>query len=393
MRILHVAKYYPPAFGGMETAVASMAEGVAAKGHEVVVLVHAEDGDTTPRHPAPGVTVIRAPYRLAVGTMAISLSYACLYRKWRNWADVVHVHAPNPVADLLIALWPPKAPIVITWHTDIVRQKRLKHVVAPFAHALCRRAAAIHCSAEFVRRHSTFLPPYLGKTKVIPFGLSVDAFIKAATDNATQEATRAARGGRYALAVGRLVYYKGFDVLLHAVAELPDLRLVIIGEGPMRADLEGMIATLGLGSRVSLLGSVSDADLAAHYAAADLFVLSSTHRSETFAFVQVEAMAAGLPVINTNLPTGVPDVSLDGITGITVPPGDQKALAEALHRLWTDSALRARLGAAGRERAVTVYSAPAASERFTELYETLRSNAVPADPADGSRSLKPARKQ
>lgn len=393
MRILHVAKYYPPAFGGMETAVASMAEGVAAKGHEVVVLVHAEDGDTAPRYPAPGVTVIRAPYRLAVGTMAISLSYARLYRKWRNWADVVHVHTPNPVADLLIALWPPKAPIVITWHTDIVRQKRLKHLVAPFAHALCRRAAAIHCSAEFVRRHSTFLPPYMDKTKVIPFGLSVDAFVRAAGDEATKEATRASRGGRFALAVGRLVYYKGFDVLLAAVADLPDLRLVIIGEGPMRPELEAKIAELGLAARVSLLGAVSDADLAAHYGAAELFVLSSTHRSETFALVQVEAMAAGLPVINTSLPTGVPDVSLDGVTGITVTPGDQAALTDALDRLWTDSALRAHLGAAGRERALQVYSAQAAADRFTALYEALPLNAARAHPSDESIPPSPVTKQ
>lgn len=393
MRILHVAKYYPPAFGGMETAVATMAEGAAAKGHEVIVLVHAEDGDTAPRYPAPGVTVLRAPYRLAVGTMAISLSYARLYRKWRNWADVVHVHTPNPVADVLIALWPPKAPIVITWHTDIVRQKRLKHVVAPFAHALCRRAAAIHCSAEFIRRHSTFLPPYLGKTQVIPFGLSVDAFIQAAADESAKQATQAARGGRFALAVGRLVYYKGFDVLLKAAADLPDLRLVIIGEGPLRNELQGMIDTLGLGERVSLLGAVSDADLAAHYAAADLFVLSSTHRSETFALVQVEAMAAGLPVINTNLPTGVPDVSLDGITGITVPPGDQAALTDALQRLWSDAPLRARFGAAGRERAVTVYSAPAAAERFTALYEAVRSDAALVRPSDESQSPVPVGKR
>lgn len=372
MRILHVAKFYPPAFGGMETVVASMAEGAAALGHEVTVLVHADDGDAAPRTPVPGVTVLRAPYRFAVGTMAISPAYASLYREWRHWADVVHVHAPNPVADLLIALWPPKAPLVVTWHSDIVRQKLLKHLVTPLAHALCRRAAAIHCSAEFIRRDSTFLPPYRNKISVIPFGRTVDAFLAAAADEPAKALTRAARGGRFALAVGRLVYYKGFDVLIRAVADLPDLRLVILGDGPMRADLQGMIDDLGLGGRVTLGGGVSASDLAAHYAAADLFVLPSTHRSETFALVQVEAMAAGLPVINTLLPTGVPEVSLDGVTGLTVPPGDQTALTQALHRLWNDPALRACFGAAGRHRAVDVYSARAAAERMINLYASLR---------------------
>lgn len=383
MRILHVAKFYPPAFGGMETVVASMAEGVAALGHEVTVLVHAEDGDPTPRYPMPGVTVLRAPFRLAVGTMALSPAYARLYRQWRSWADIVHVHAPNPVADLLIALWPPTAPVVVTWHSDIVRQRLLKHLVAPLAHALCRRAAAIHCSAAFIRRDSAFLPPYRAKTCVIPFGRRVDTFVAAATDAAAIRATRAARGGRFALAVGRLVYYKGFDVLIRAAADLPDVRLVIIGDGPLHAALQGLIDTLGLGQRVTLLGGVSEADLAAHYAAADCFVLPSTHRSETFALVQVEAMAAGLPVINTALPTGVPEVSLDGVTGLTVPPGDQAALTEALQRLWGDADLRQRFGAAGQARATTVYSERAAAERFSALYGGLRSDAARVHPSDG----------
>lgn len=372
MRILHLAKFYPPAFGGMETVVASMAEGVASLGHEVIVLAHAEDGDATPRHPVPGVTVLRAPYRMAVGTMALSPTYARLYRQWRNWADVIHVHAPNPVVDLLIALWPPKAPIVVTWHSDIVRQRLLKHIVAPLAHALCRRAAAIHCSAEFIRRDSTFLPPYRGKTHVIPFGRTVDSFLAAAEDSEAIASTRAARGGRFALAVGRLVYYKGFDVLIRAAADIPDLRLAIIGEGPMRADFQGIIDDLGLGMRVTLLGGLPDTELAAHYAAADLFVLPSTHRSETFALVQVEAMAAGLPVINTSLPTGVPEVSLDGITGLTVPPGDQAALTAALQRLWYGAGLRQTFGAAGKARATQIYSAGAAADRFISLYEGLR---------------------
>lgn len=372
MRILHVAKFYPPAFGGMETVVASMAEGVGALGHEVVVLAHAEDGDARPRHPAPGVTVLRAPYRFALGTLAFSAAYLRLYREWRNWADVVHVHAPFPIADLLIALWPPKAPVIVTWHSDIVRQKLLKYAVAPAAHALCRRAAAIHCSAEFIRRDSRFLPRYRAKTTVIPFGRAVDAFTAAALDEEAKTLTRAARGGRFALAVGRLVYYKGFDVLIRAMTDLPELRLAIIGDGPLRADLEALIASLGLADRVMLLGGLPESDLAAHYAAADVFVLPSTHRSETFALVQVEAMAAGLPVINTSLPTGVPDVSLDGITGLTVPPGDGAALAHALRILWHDSALRARFGAAGRARALTVFSQSAAAEKFVKLYEAVQ---------------------
>jgi len=367
MKILHVAKFYPPAHGGIETAVASMAEGVAALGHSVHVLAHVEDGQPRVDHPGVGVTVERLGYPAAIGTMPLAPRLFSRYWALRDWADVVHFHEPFPPASLLNFLVPAHKPIFVSWHSDIVRQKIMRHVVAPLQAKLCKDAHTIVCSAPFVRDHSVFLPPYRDKTMILPFGIDLAPLAAASGDDAMIAATRRERGGRFVLAAGRMVYYKGFGVLLDALKQC-DARLVLIGEGPMRAEWQEQANQLGLGDRVQFLGGVDAATLHRHYAACELFVLPSTHRAETFAIVQIEAMACGKPVINTALPTGVPEVSLDGVTGLTVAPGDVSALAGALQHLWQDDGLRQNFGTAARKRAFEYYALEPVSRRLEQAY-------------------------
>lgn len=367
MNILHVAKFYPPAHGGIETAVASMAEGVAALGHSVHVLAHVEDDRPRLDHPVPGVTVERLGYPAAIGTMPLAPRLFSRYWSLRDWADIVHFHEPFPPASLLNFLIPAHKPLFVSWHSDIVRQKILRHVVAPLQAKLCKDAHTIVCSAPFVRDHSVFLPPYRDKTMILPFGIDLAPLAAASADEAAIAATRQERGGRFVLAAGRMVYYKGFGVLLEALKQC-DIRLVLIGEGPMRAEWQAQAATLNVADRVQFLGGVDAATLYRHYAACEMFALPSTHRAETFAIVQIEAMACGKPVINTALPTGVPEVSLDGITGLTVPPNDATALADALQRLWQDDAQRHSLGQAARARAFEYYALEPVSRRLEQAY-------------------------
>jgi rhamnosyl/mannosyltransferase len=154
-----------------------------------------------------------------------------------------------------------------------------------------------------------------------------------------------------------------------------DATLVIVGDGPNYRELEQLAWDLGVRSRVAFVGRVED--VRPYYHAADIFVLPSVARSEAFGIVQLEAMACGRPVVNTNLPTAVPNVSLNGITGFTVPPRDSHALAVALNRLLKDSELRAAFGAAGRKRVEAEFSAAQMTESVMNLYGELLSGAVP----------------
>jgi len=185
-------------------------------------------------------------------------------------------------------------------------------------------------------------------------------------DPAEVETIRRKFGERIVFAAGRLVYYKGFHYLVRAVARVPGARLLIAGDGPLREELRRSAEEAGVADRVTLLGAVPD--LRPYYHAADVFVLPSVARSEAFGIVQMEAMACGLPVVNTALDTGVPFVSPDGVTGLTVPPADAEALAAAVSRLLDDPALRERLGRAGRERVAGELSAGRMAARTLEIY-------------------------
>ena len=149
--------------------------------------------------------------------------------------------------------------------------------------------------------------------------------------------------------------------------------LLLVGEGPLKSNLAQLARDVGVSDRVHLLGEF-DEPLASYFLAADIFVLPSIARSEAFGIVQLEAMAAGVPVVNTFLDSGVPHVSLDGKTGLTVPPGDVAALAKALQTLLADAPLRARLGTEGRARVLREFSGEAMIRKMVGLYERVRAS-------------------
>jgi rhamnosyl/mannosyltransferase len=216
--------------------------------------------------------------------------------------------------------------------------------------------------------HSPYLSRRAEKCRVVNFGLHVERVAGNAETVARSEQLRAQHEGRkIVLFVGRLIYYKGADVLMRAMADV-DADLVVIGRGPLEAELREIAVAGGIEKRVTWLGPQSDEELAAWYHAADVFALPSVARSEAFGLVQIEAHAAGTPVVSTDLTTGVPYANLDGVTGLTVPVGNVGALGSALNRLLRDDELRARLGEQGRQRALTEFTIPRMVEQTQQVY-------------------------
>jgi glycosyltransferase involved in cell wall biosynthesis len=383
VRILHIYKDYPPVLGGIEGHLRDLCERLAARGHAVTALVTSQSGRTSFEQPAPGLTVLRAARAAHVASTPLSPAMIGLARAARP--DLVHLHFPYPPGDLAALALPGAPALVVTYHSDIVRQKGLLRLYRPLLEHTLGRAARIIATSPNYLRSSPFLRPHAHKVAVVPLGVDTRRFRPATTDALGTIAggllggERAAVGELSILFVGRLRYYKGLHVLLEAMRAV-DATLLIAGTGPEQERLRTQAARGGVAERVRFLGDVPEEDKAALYRAADLFVLPSHLRSEAFGIALAEALASGLPCVSTELGTGTSFANLDGATGLVVPPDDPAALAEALNRLLREPETRRAFGAAARRRAEELLSLDAMVDGVGEgLVKTLevRRHSVP----------------
>jgi rhamnosyl/mannosyltransferase len=372
MKIVHAAKHYVPDGGGMETVLRDLCDGTARR-WDVEVIAAAPIGRTV-RETIGGVRVVRAA---SYGKAAsVPLCPTLPIELWRAHADCVVLHEPNPIAGTSLFVRTPAPHLVVWHHSDLVRPFWAPPTYGRIQRALYRRADCVIVSSPALAAESS-LVRHARRVAVIPFGIDLSRYtaIDPLVLGRVQAQLRVVEGPRM-LFVGRLVYYKGLEVLLEAMTRAPG-SLVIVGEGPLEGTLRRLIAEKGLGHRVLFAGRVPDSDLPAYYHACDLFVLPSIARTEAFGVVQIEAMAAGRPVVSTRLPTGVPWVNEDGVSGAVVPPRDSAALAAALTRLLTDEVMRRRLGSGARRRAESMFTRERMVERFRDLVERVVSGADP----------------
>ena len=351
LTVLHVGKFYPPAPGGMERVVQLLCEGEQATTDSRVLV--ASTGVRTIREVWRGVDVTRASSLGSIGSVGICPGFPLAL--WGARRDLTVIHEPNPLA--LVSDWVSgqRQPLVVWFHSEVIRPRwKYRLLYRPFLRRVLRRASRIVVSSPNLAEHAEELRDFRHKCVVIPFGIDT-ARLQRTRGVAAGVAEIAGRfPGRRILFVGRLVAYKGVDVLLRAMRDV-DATALIVGDGPLRASLEAQAAASGLTARVHFLGHLSDEAVVAHLHACDVFVLPSVTRAETFGIVQLEAMACGKPVVSTNLPTGVPWVNRHGVTGLVVEPGDASGLAAALNRL-ADEGLRSEMGAAARRRAEQEFS-------------------------------------
>ncbi len=261
------------------------------------------------------------------------------------------LHHPFPLGFLAYALCGHNKPVTVFYHSDIIRQKRVGALLLPIFKHVLNKSAAIFVTSKRLAESSRLLEPHKQKWIVTPLWFEPSAITSA--DRKKAEHIKNTYGSPIILSIGRLVYYKGYEYLIKALEHTKG-NLLIIGEGPEKTKLLAIISELGLKSRVHILPEQER--LAPFYLAADVFVLSSTQSSEAFGLVQLEAMSYGCPVINTNLPTGVPEVSLHDQTGITVEPADQEELTRAVNHLLSDADLREALGNEGKKRVEQLFS-------------------------------------
>lgn len=377
MKIVHAYKIYmPDVFGGIPAVIHALT--APSGGHQQEIVVARRRGWTR-RYSVDGTCVLAAASLGNLFSMPIAPTYPTALSAHCRTADILFHHMPFPLTDLAIWIALPKSTrLIVYWHADVVGRSIAKMLVSPFVRHALKRADAIVVASEATANASPLLAPYLSKVSVIPYAVDTHYWANLDRDQSIEVGRRQNKHPRLCVTVGRLVHYKGYDILLRAMTQV-DTELVIIGEGPLRNELQKLAEKLGISHRVIFTGNIARDEIKVWMHAAGAFVLPSRTIAEAFGIVQIEAMAASLPVINTHLATAVPMIARHELEGLTVQPENAKELAGAIQRLIDDPAYAKLLGAAGRERAVSEYENSVFQGRISTLYEEVaRSRAVHA---------------
>jgi rhamnosyl/mannosyltransferase len=305
-----------------------------------------------------------------IGTVAVCPGLPAALARER--ADIVVLHEPNPMALLAYFLVRPAGRLIVWFHSEVIRPSwRYRFFYRPFLQFALARASRIIVASPTLAASSPHLREWQGKCVVIPY--AVESSSEPAAVGERAGAIRSTFSQPIVLFVGRLVAYKGVDVLIEAVRGLAAV-VLIVGDGPQRDMLAKKAEALGVADRCRFLGEVSDLELAALYRACDVFVLPSITRQEAFGVVQIEAMARGKPVVSTELGTGTAWVNQHDETGVIVPPRNPGALHDALAQLVSDPQRRNLLGAAGARRARSVFAVDRMTAAVLSLYRAVIKN-------------------
>ena len=370
LRVLLFGRYADTEFGGIERHVRSLVDAM----RDDVEFVNLVEDRGLPLDSHWPCQVVSSRAIAVVASLAICPGMPWTARRLDRKSNfhIAHLHLPDPMSHLAAAMLPPDVRIVVTWHSDIVRQKWIYGSYRPFLRKLMQRVAVVIAPTP---AHFSSMPQLAeltpqSKRAVVPFGFELSSFQQ---PHPLAADLRQRFGERVVFALGRHVYYKGFEYLIAAMAKVPLARLVLGESGPLTEQLKALAGQAGVADRVHFAGRIRDDELPAYYQACDVFCLPAVELSEAFGIVQVEAMAAGKPVVCTQLGNGVNWVNQEGVTGLSVPARNEGALAAALSRLLDDAALRAEMGEHAARRARESFSLAALREGTRRVYERARS--------------------
>ena len=367
IKVLHFFKtYYPDSMGGIEQVIFQIAEGTRAQGIDSEVLYLSDRGAARNERVANHLTH-RSKLDLHLASTGFSLSALKDFAELARQADVVHYHFPWPYMDLVHFLARLNKPTVVSYHSDIVKQKWLLKLYQPLMHRFFSSVDRVVASSPNYAAHSPVLTRFHDKVSIIPYGLDRATYPQASVSKLAYWRERL--GERFFLFVGALRYYKGLDYLLQA-AKINGLPVVIMGGGFLEGELKQQAADLGLGN-VHFLGGLADEDKAALLELCYGFVFPSHLRSESFGISLLEAAMFGKPLISCEMGSGTTFINLADQTGLVVPPRDAPALAHAMQRLWDDPTMAQTMGAKALERYEAVFTAPAMAAAYADLYRSL----------------------
>lgn len=375
IKVLHINKLYHPWIGGVEKHIQDLCEHLLSYDDISIQVLVCHEKMAAEDTIINGVKVKKLAnlvYFFIKKTLLFSSPVSLTLPFWMKKisADILHFHLPNPLAMVAYYISRPKGKVVVTWHSDIVKQKRMLYVLTPLIRWFLNRTDTIIATSPNMINNSPFLSEFRQKCVVIPLGINPEKYVLKEEDYICIEQERAKATMPLILFVGRLVYYKGVEYLIEAMKQV-DARLIIVGKGPLYTTVNEKIISNGLSNKIIIVPPVSDYNLVKYFHSCDLFVLPSVSPSEAFGIVQLEAMTCGKPVVSTNLPTGVPFVNQHGKTGIIVEPKDIDGLAKAINTLIRDAELRNNYGSYAKQRIKEEFANEVMAKKVYNLYNAI----------------------
>ncbi|CAH0992005.1 D-inositol-3-phosphate glycosyltransferase [Sinobacterium norvegicum] len=367
MKVLQVYRtYYPDSQGGLEEAIRQIARGTSALGADNRIFsLQRKPGDAVIDYPE--ATVYRSHRHLSIKSCDIGFKAAPLFKELYRWCDVVHYHFPWPFADLLEAAVGGNKPYIITYHSDIVRQKKLGLIYSPLMNNFLKGAARIIATSDNYCQSSSILANYAKTVAVIPLGIDQASYPDASTS--LLETTRQEYGSDFYFFVGVFRYYKGLHILLNAIKDAA-YQVVIAGAGHEEEALKEQAKVLGL-NNVHFPGFVSDEKKVALLTLSKAVVFPSHLRSEAFGITLLEAAMMGKPMISTEVGTGTSFVNLNETTGLVVAPNNPSLLRRAMDRLYNNPEETKKMGQMARQRYLEKFTGKVVGGSYYQLYQTI----------------------
>jgi glycosyltransferase involved in cell wall biosynthesis len=367
MRVLHITStYLPDSYGGIETVVRQICLNTKIHGVENRIM-------TLSVNPFPqvnivdGVEVFRAQQNFVIQSNRFSLSAFSIFRDLVEWADIVHYHFPWPFADLLHVFCKVNKKSIVTYHSDIVRQKKLSLLYSPLMNTFLKSINKIVSTSPNYFQSSSVLKKYKDKVEVIPIGISENSY-PTPLDSELSSVQNIV-GKDFFLFIGMFREYKGLKYLIEAIQQIPE-QFIIAGSGKLEVKLKRLANNLGL-TNVHFIGRVSDIEKVALFKLCKAIVFPSIRRSEAFGVTLVEGAMYGKPLVSTEIGTGTSYINLNEKTGIVIPPKDTKALKSAIMRISSDLSLSKKMGYSSRLRYEELFSGEKMGKKYFNIYKAL----------------------
>ncbi len=364
MKILHVYKtFINDTMGGTEQVIAQLGATLnqAEFEHTVLSLTQESAGLIEGFR---GIKNLRYPEQLSIASNSMSWQMFRDFPKIVKDFDLIHYHFPWPFADLLHLMWQIRKPSIVTYHSDVIRQKLLLRLYHPLMHKFLKSVKTIVATSPQYLASSAVLQTYRQKTTVIPLGVDRHTYPQPSAERLAYWRGRFGEG--FFLFVGMMRYYKGLPVLLEALKGT-GYPLLLVGRGPCENELKRQVLDLNL-PQVHFLGMLPEEDKIALLHLSLAFVFPSILRSEAFGVSLLEAAMLGKPMISTELGTGTSYVNIHDTTGIVVPPGDVLALRAALTHLWSHPDLVTQMGQAAALRHQALFTGQHMIAAYEDLY-------------------------